>query len=131
MDHKNTLTGRGLDGDDTDITLINNELVRDALLLMGGMYYITMHSEVAHSALTPSQRFVLLTAGTDTGTLTSLVQIPLGGVDGSSPHRKMKSIACDRLDVCKHWRWLTQCKVSDSTGSICEHGRQHSICKEC
>ena len=110
MDHNNTLI---LDADDTDITFINNELVRDALLLMGGMYYVTMHSEAAHSTLTPSQRLVLLTGNT----LTSLVPIPLGGVDGSSPHRKMKSTACDRLAVCKHWRWLTQCKVCDSTAS--------------
>jgi hypothetical protein len=32
MDHNNTLI---LDADDTDIPLINNELVQDALLLMG------------------------------------------------------------------------------------------------
>ena len=58
-----------LDADDTDITLINNELVRDALLLMRGVYYVTMYSEAAHSTLTPSQRLVLLTGNT----LTSLV----------------------------------------------------------
>ena len=35
-----------LDVDDTDIEYINNELARDALLLMGGTrYYVTMHSE--------------------------------------------------------------------------------------
>ena len=50
MEHNSTLTGTGLDADDTDITLINNELVRDALLLMGGMFYVTKHSEAAHSA---------------------------------------------------------------------------------
>ena len=33
-----------LDADDTDIAYINNELVCDALLLMGGMYYVVMHS---------------------------------------------------------------------------------------
>jgi hypothetical protein len=60
MDHNNTT--RILDADDTDVTLINNELVRDTLLLMGGMYYATMHSEAAHSTLTPSQRLVLLTS---------------------------------------------------------------------
>ena len=99
-----------LDAVDTDNTRINNELARDALLLMGGMYYATMHSEAAHSTLTPSQRLVLL---------TSQVPLPLSGgsVDGSYPHRKMKSIACDRLAVCKHWRWLMQCKVCDSTAS--------------
>ena len=43
-----------LDVDDTDIEYINNELARDALLLMGGTrYYVTMHSEAAHSTLTP------------------------------------------------------------------------------
>ena len=54
MDINSTLI---LDGhaDDTDIMFINNELVRNALLLMGGMYYDTMHySEAAHSTLTPS-----------------------------------------------------------------------------
>ena len=53
MDHNSTLV---LDADDADITLINNELVRDAMLLMGGMHYVTMHPEAAHSTLTPSQR---------------------------------------------------------------------------
>ena len=62
------------DADDTDIAYINNEMVRDALLLMGGMYYVTMHSEVAHSTFTPSQRLVLLTGNT----LTSLVPTTLG-----------------------------------------------------
>ena len=72
MDHNNTLI---LDADDTDTTFINNEVVCDALLLMGGMYYVTMHSEAAHSTLTPSQRLVLL---------TSQVPFPLGGVDHGS-----------------------------------------------
>ena len=124
--------------DDTDIAYIDNELVRDALLLMGGMYYVTIHSEAAHSTLTPSQRMVLL---------TSQVPFPLGGVDGSYPRRNMKSIACDKLAVCKHWRWFTQCKVCDSTASerliflrlerkkgnisslVSEHGVTISSCK--
>ncbi len=59
MDLNNTLI---VDADDPDIAYINNEMVRDALLLMGGMYYVTMHSEAAHSRLTPSQRLVLLTS---------------------------------------------------------------------
>ena len=85
---------------DADIAYINNELVRDAMLLLGGMYYVTTHSEAAHSTLTPSQRLFLL---------TSQVPFPLsGGVDGSDPDRKTKSVAWDRLAVCKHWRWLTQ-----------------------
>ena len=105
MDRNNTL----IDADDTDIAYINNEMVRDALLLMGGMYYVTMHSEAAHFTLTPSQRSRVL--------LSSQVPLPHGGVDGSYPHRMMKSIACDRLAVCKHWRWFTQCKVCDSTAS--------------
>ena len=110
MDRNNTLVPNTLilDADDTDITY-NNELVGDAMLLMGGMYYVTMHSEASHSTLTPSQRLVLLTV--------SQVPFPLGGVDGSYPHMKMKSVPCGRLAVCKHWRWLTQCKVCDSTAS--------------
>ena len=31
-----------LDADDTDIAYINNELVCDAMLLLGGMYYVTI-----------------------------------------------------------------------------------------
>ena len=138
MDRNNTLI---LDADDTDIAHINNELVRDALLLMGGMYYVTMHSEAAHSTLTPSQRLVQV--------LTSQVPFQLGGVDGSYTHRKIKSVACDRLAVCKHWRWFTQCKVCDSTASerliflrlerkkgnisslVSEHGVTISSCKMC
>ena len=64
-------------------------------------------------SLTTSQRLVLLTGNTLT---ESWFQSHLG-VEGSSPHRKMKNIACDRLDACKHWRWLTQCTVCDSTGT--------------
>ena len=115
MDRNNTLI---LDADETDIAHINNELVRDTLLLMGGMYYATMHSEAVHSTLTPSQRLVLL---------TSQVPFPVGGVDGSYPHRKMKSVACDRLAVCKHWRWLTQCKICDSTASTARYALQVSV----
>ena len=58
MDRNNMLI---LDVDDTDIEYINNELARDALLLMGGMNCVTMHSEAAYSTLTPSQRFILRT----------------------------------------------------------------------
>ena len=107
MDRNNTLILEA--SDETDIAYINNELVRDAMLLMGGMYYVTMHSEAAHSTLTPSQRLFLL---------TSQVPFPLGGVDGSQyPHRKTKSVVFDRLAVCDHWRWLMRCKVCDSTAS--------------
>ena len=69
MDGNNTFILDADQPDDTDIAYINNEMVHDALLLMGGMYYVTMHSEAAHSTLTPSQRLVLL---------TSQVPLPLG-----------------------------------------------------
>ena len=60
-------------------------------------------------------------------------------------------IVCDRLAVCKHWRWLRQCKVCDSTALserlgflefernfeglvsslVCGHGVTLSSCKMC